>query len=1106
MPLHNEENPLWYKDAVIYEVHIRSFCDSNGDGIGDIKGLITKLPYLEELGVTAVWLLPFYPSPLRDEGYDIADYLSINPDYGTLNDFKEFLREAHRRGIRVITELVLNHTSDQHAWFQRARRAQPGSAWRNYYVWSGTPDKYREARIIFKDFESSNWTWDQMANAYYWHRFYSHQPDLNFDNPRIHAAMFRIIDHWLAMGVDGFRLDAVPYLYERDGTICENLPEVHAFLKKLRAHLDGRYADRVFLAEANQWPEDATSYFGEGDECHMAFHFPLMPRMFMALQMEERFPIIDILEQTPRIPDTCQWALFLRNHDELTLEMVTDEERDYMYHVYARDPHARLNLGIRRRLSPLMGNDRRKIELMNVLLFTLPGTPILYYGDEIGMGDNYYLGDRNGVRTPMQWSPDRNAGFSMTNPQRLYLPVIIDPEYNYEAINVETQTKNPSSLLWWMRRMISLRKRYKAFGRGSLEFGMLDNPKVLAFIRRYGEEIILVLANFSRFTQMVEINRTQFAGYYMEDLFSHNRFPVIKDSPYVVMLGPHDYFLLQLKKGSAAVLAEGEAIIPEIQVVKKWQETLEGIAKERLEREIIPEYLEKYRRSAGKRGGITRTRITDAIPVTIDEAVVVMLLLDVTYAGGETAVTLLPLHFAAQDAGRRITEKSAWAVIARLRVAGREGVLCDAVVSGEFRKWLFEMITRKKRMKVKGGVLKVHQGKALKKILADSKPQISQILHDDPVDTGILFDNIHYFKLYRQVAEGINPEAEIDRFLTDTVDFAGSAPFAGTLEYNRPGAEPITLGLLRGYIPNQGDAMTLTLEEISRYFELLLSKKAESEAVPFPASVFDVDMAALPDTFRELTGEFYLEMIALLGRRTGELHLALSSGPEQGDFAPEPFSRHHQRSVYQSAKSLVRKAVLLLGRSLAVLPDEIRTEAERVLAAEQQMLRLLERFLGTKFTSARIRIHGNYNLKQALFTGKDFMIIDFPGEPAQVMSERRIKRSPLHDVAGMMRSLHYAAYTVLQQKTHVHSRDIYFLEPWVEVWYRYVSGIFLHSYLTTVSIAEFVPGERDDLEVMLTAYLLRKALSELIDELENRPDWAAIPLRGIKDILENSRR
>ncbi|MEJ2238419.1 MAG: maltose alpha-D-glucosyltransferase, partial [Gemmatimonadales bacterium] len=429
----------WYKDAVIYQVHVKAFSDSNGDGIGDFKGLTEKLDYIEDLGVTAVWLQPFYPSPLRDDGYDIADYKEVHPDYGTLRDFRTFLKEAHRRGLKVITELVINHTSDQHAWFQRSRRARKDSRHRDFYVWSDTPDRYQDARIIFKDFEHSNWTWDSTAQSYYWHRFYSHQPDLNFDNPDVRKSVFQLMDFWLDMGVDGLRLDAVPYLFEREGTNCENLPETHELLKQLRRRVDDKYDDRMLLAEANQWPEDAVAYFGAGDECHMAFHFPVMPRLFMGIEMEDRFPIVDILEQTPGIPDVCQWAIFLRNHDELTLEMVTDEDRDYMYRVYAQDPRARVNLGIRRRLAPLMGFNRRRIELMNSLLLSLPGTPVMYYGDEIGMGDNIYLGDRNGVRTPMQWSPDRNAGFSKCNPQQLYLPAIIDPEYHYEAVNVEAQ-------------------------------------------------------------------------------------------------------------------------------------------------------------------------------------------------------------------------------------------------------------------------------------------------------------------------------------------------------------------------------------------------------------------------------------------------------------------------------------------------------------------------------------------------------------------------------------------------------------------------------------------------------------------------------------------
>jgi len=538
-----DENPLWYKDAVIYQTHVRAFFDANGDGIGDFKGLTEKLDYLEGLGVTAVWLLPFYPSPLKDDGYDIADYTNVHPNYGTLRDFQEFLKEAHRRSIRVITEMVLNHTSDQHSWFQQARRAKPGTAARDFYVWSDSSERYKDARIIFKDFEISNWAWDPVAQAYYWHRFYSHQPDLNFDHPEVQKAVFQAMDYWLNIGVDGLRLDAVPYLYEREGTNCENLPETHEVLRKLRAHVDRRYSHRMLLAEANQWPEDAAAYFGKGDECHMAFHFPLMPRMFMAVQMEDRFPIIDILGQTPAIPDLSQWAMFLRNHDELTLEMVTDEERDYMYRVYARDPSARINLGIRRRLAPLLENDRRKIELMNVLLFTMPGTPVIYYGDEIGMGDNHYLGDRNGVRTPMQWSSDKNAGFSRANPQRLYFPTIIDPEYHYESVNVENQERNQASLLWWMKRLIAVRKQSKAFGRGTIEFLYPDNSKILAYLRSYQDERILVVVNLSRHPQSVELDLSRCAGCVPEEVFGRNHFPLVKDAPYPLTLGAYSYYL-----------------------------------------------------------------------------------------------------------------------------------------------------------------------------------------------------------------------------------------------------------------------------------------------------------------------------------------------------------------------------------------------------------------------------------------------------------------------------------------------------------------------------------------------------------------------------------
>ncbi len=493
---------LWYKDAVFYELHVKAFYDSNGDGIGDFRGLMEKLDYLQDLGVDCLWILPFYPSPLRDDGYDISDYGGVHPSYGTLADFRAFLRAAHHRRIRVITDLVMNHTSDQHPWFQEARRS-PKSRYRNYYVWSQTYQKYADARIIFTDTERSNWSWDMEAGAYYWHRFFSHQPDLNYDNPQVRRAMIRVIRYWLDMGVDGFRMDAVPYLYEREGTNCENLEETHGFLREVREAVDKSHPGRILLCEANQWPQDVRAYFGEGDECHMAFNFPVMPRLFMSLRREDRHPIVDIIEQTPGIPAPSQWGLFLRNHDELTLEMVTDEERDYMYHEFATDPRMKLNLGIRRRLAPLMGNGRRQIELLTSLLFTLPGSPIMYYGDELGMGDNIYLGDRNGVRTPMQWSGDRNAGFSRADTAALYSPLIMDPVYGYQAVNVEAQQRSPSSLLNWNKRMIRIRKRYPVFGRGSIEFLCPENRKVLAYLRSDGEQTVLVVANLSRFSQPV---------------------------------------------------------------------------------------------------------------------------------------------------------------------------------------------------------------------------------------------------------------------------------------------------------------------------------------------------------------------------------------------------------------------------------------------------------------------------------------------------------------------------------------------------------------------------------------------------------------------------
>jgi maltose alpha-D-glucosyltransferase/alpha-amylase len=541
-------DPGWYKRAIIYELPVKSFYDSNADGIGDFPGLLEKLDYIESLGVTCLWLLPFFSSPLRDDGYDIADYCQIHPSYGTLDDFKRFLDAAHDRQLQVVIEFVLNHTSDTHAWFQRARSAPPGSVEREYYVWSDTDQKYRDARIIFLESERSNWTWDAVANAHYWHRFFHHQPDLNYDNPAVLQELFRVIDFWMELGVDGFRLDAVPYLVERDGTNCENLPETHAVLRAIRRHVDERWPHRMLLAEANQWPADVRAYFGDGDECHMAYHFPLMPRMFMGLHLEDRQPIVDIMQQTPAIPDVCQWGLFLRNHDELTLEMVTDDERDYMYLAYSADPQARLNLGIRRRLAPLVGNNRRRIELLNSLLFSFPGTPIVYYGDEIGMGDNTYLGDRNGVRTPMQWTNDRNARFSRADPARLYSPVIMDPIYGYQTINVEAQERDGSSLLQWMKNLIGLRKLFPVLGTGSLEFLDPANRKILAYVRRQDADVILCVANLSRSVQPVELDLSPFAGFTPVEMLGYTDFPVVGQHPYFLTLGPYGFYWFELQR------------------------------------------------------------------------------------------------------------------------------------------------------------------------------------------------------------------------------------------------------------------------------------------------------------------------------------------------------------------------------------------------------------------------------------------------------------------------------------------------------------------------------------------------------------------------------
>ena len=1101
MTIQNQNIPPWYMEAIIYEVHVRSFYDSNGDGIGDFRGLLHKLPYLHDLGITALWVLPFYPSPLRDDGYDISDYQGINPDYGTLRDFQDFLREAHKIGIRVITELVLNHTSDQHQWFRKSRAAKPGSPWHSFYVWSNTADKYPDARIIFKDFETSNWTRDPVAGAYYWHRFYSHQPDLNYDNPRVHEAIFKVLDFWLGMGVDGLRLDGVPYLYEREGTNCENLPETYQFLKKMRSYVEKRYPDRMLLAEANQWPEDAASYFGDGEGCHMVFHFPLMPRMFMALQMEDSFPITNILQQTPVIGEGCQWALFLRNHDELTLEMVTDEERDYMYRVYASDLRARINLGIRRRLAPLMGNDRRKIELMNVLLFILPGTPIIYYGDEIGMGDNFYLGDRNGVRTPMQWAPDRNAGFSATNPQKLYLPAVIDPEYHYQAVNVENQTTNTSSLLWWMKRMIDLRKRHKAFGLGTLEFLTLDNPKVLAMLRVYQDETILALVNLSRFSQVLEMSRSRFAGLIPEDIFSRNKFPTIKDSPYVVMLGPYDFHLVLLSKPLDKPLAAYDT--PELVVTGNWQTVLQGRLQRRLEQEVLPAYLKKCRWFQGKGVVIMHVAITDNLLFDAGEQTIALVIVEVNYISGGSDIYLLPLIFLPSYEADLLRKDFPDASLCRLKVNDVSGELLDGTYHEQVHVVLFDLFARKKGIHSKIGRLIGRPGKFFAELYAENRVHFPSLaLKTEHKSSTIIFGECFSLKLYRRIQNGAHPETEIGRFLTEHSSFKNVVSYAGALEYRRPGIETFTCGILQGPVPSHGDAWSFTTGEMNQYLERVLSRQNREKDLPHPAQSFCFNAnEPMPSHLHDLTGGLYPEMVSLIGKRTGELHLALSSGTEDPDFAPEPFTLLYQRSLYQSMRTCTRKVTELLRKNLPQLAESVQSEAEELIKREREILDAMQKITSHKFSAFKTRIHGDYHLGQLLHTGDDFYFTDFEGYPAKSLSERRFKQSPLRDVAAMVYSFYHAAFATLANSPQVRAEDKPLLEPWAWLWYRYNSGIFLDAYLESIKRASFVPHLHEDFKTLLTAFMLNKAALEVEYELNNRPEWVVFPLRALLDLI-----
>ena len=802
-----QADPLGYKDAIIYQLHVKSFFDSNNDGIGDFPGLISKLDYIADLGVNTLWLLPFYPSPRLDDGYDISDYRSVHPEYGRMADVKRFIAAAHKRGLRVITELVINHTSDQHPWFQRARRAQPGSPARDFDVWSDTDQKYQDTRIIFIDTERSNWTWDPVANAYYWHRFYSHQPDLNFDNPKVLEAVLGVMRFWLDLGVDGLRLDAVPYLVEREGTNNENLAETHVILKKIRAELDRTYPDRMLLAEANQWPEDTKDYFGQGDECHMAFHFPLMPRMYMALAREDRFPITDIMRQTPQIPDACRWAIFLRNHDELTLEMVTDSERDYLWQTYATDRRARINLGIRRRLSPLLERDRRRIELLNCLLLSMPGTPVIYYGDEIGMGDNIRLGDRDGVRTPMQWTPDRNGGFSKADFNALALTAIMDPLYGYETVNVEAASRDPHSLLHWMRRMLAVRRTHAAFGRGTLRFIYPKNRKVLAYLREHEGEAILCVANVSRTPQAVELDLSEFAGRVPIELNGGSLFPPVGRLTYLLTLPPFGFYWFILAKESDAPSWHTPAPEPMPDFVTlvlrdKLADGLKLSAEPLLNRDTLPAYLTKRRWFSAKEKtlGTAKLAYTARLPGGDRE----LLLAEVeTQSAGETARWLLPLSIVWEDESSAALPNQL--ALARVRRGRRVGLLTDAFALQSFAQQMTTLLAD-------GAAIETPEGKIEFRPMPDTEESLRR-KPDSPVlwltaeqsNSSLIVDDAVMLKIFRKVAAGHHPEAEMGRYLT-AHGFMNSPLLLGEVVRVDPEGQEHSLAVAQSFIRNQGDA------------------------------------------------------------------------------------------------------------------------------------------------------------------------------------------------------------------------------------------------------------------------------------------------------------
>jgi maltose alpha-D-glucosyltransferase/alpha-amylase len=1075
-----DHDELWYKDAIIYQLHVKAFADSNNDGIGDFAGLTEKLDYLHDLGITTLWLLPFYPSPGRDDGYDIADYGTVNPNFGTMKDVRRFIQEAKKRGMRVIIELVVNHTSDQHAWFKRARRSEPKSSARNWYVWSDTDQKYLGTRIIFTDAEKSNWTWDPEAGQFYWHRFFSHQPDLNFDNPRVFSTMTQVMKRWLDAGVDGFRLDAIPYLCEREGTNNENLPETHAIIKKFRAELDAYARGKVLLAEANQWPEDVQEYFGRGDECHMAYHFPLMPRIYMAIAQEDRFPITDILRQTPDIPANCQWALFLRNHDELTLEMVTDVERDYLWSTYANDPRARINLGIRRRLAPLMDNDRRKIELMNSLLMSFPGTPIIYYGDEIGMGDNIYLGDRNGVRTPMQWTPDRNGGFSRADPARLYAPTIMDPVYGYEAVNVEAQSRSIGSLLSTTKKLISVRKSTLAFGRGSMTFVRPANRAVLAYVREYKDEVILCVANLSRSAQATELDLSPWKERIPLEMLGRTRFPAIGDQPYTITLTPYGFFWFQLRKREQSEPSPVRAPTEFVTLVVRPSSTWVSLTRTRglFEREVLPGYLARSRWFPERSERKIQPTLVAAVPfcdigddrprLTFFEA----------NQGGQPARYALPIQI---KWVRFDSERQNPRAMAAVRQGAREGTLLDAATDHIFITLFLRNLQRSLTIEENGSRL---QFKPTGKFSVSEirEPERIRAVEAEQSNSTALVDTDYVVKIYRKLEAGINPEIEMSRFLTEDTEFANTPALLGSCELVE-GDQHSAIGVVHAFVQNQGDGWTVTSGYLDRFVDeqrLLATVEQPSESEQLPP---------------------YLHLISQTGRRLAEMHLALASRDDIRDFAPDPVRPDDVLAWTGEIRARAGRIFESFTRHRESIRDVDLLLVDQLLTLKDSLERRLGVLLPTNVVAQKIRHHGDFHLGQMLIAKDDVFIIDFEGEPRRSFAERRRKAPAARDVAGLIRSLDYSVVAALSRTQEAGADEAGRLGAALELWRDQSITAFLAAYREAIDGSPVWPADHVSADKLLKFFLLEKALYEVEYELAYRPNWLRVPLRGTIQIL-----